>query len=153
MDVAPILLMITVTAFGRFVKINDTENDSDYVMLDYGPSDGYDASDTAPIITDDYMDAPQQDPTPAPATYTPEAATSNSGEPLKITMWAAVNSKVLSSKEREEMFYQGGKKPPLALQKMLVVAHVDHSKHSPKTLKLYEVNAQIDPDFGRRKEK
>ena len=149
MDVAPLLLIFTVTAHGGFVNTN--ESDSDYVMLDYGPSDGYDASDIAPVFTDDYIDAPEQDLTPEPATFTPEAAASNSGEPLKITLWAAVNSKVLSSKDREEMYYQGVKKPPLALQKMLVVAHVDPSKHSPKALKLYEVNAQIDPDFGRKK--
>ena len=136
------------------MKINSTEGEDDDVVIDDGyPSDAAD-DNTEEEATDHSVNNDAHDKYPIPnkqATYSPKVTTSNSaGEPLKITMWAAVDSKVLTHKDREQLFSQGVERPPLALQKMIVVAKVDPSKNSPKTLKLYEVNAQIDPDFSKR---
>ena len=70
---------------------------------------------------------------------------------LKITMWVAVHSKVLTGKDRDELFFSGISRPPLAVQKMYLVAHIDPSFSSPKILKVFEANAQVDPDFKKVK--
>merc|ERR1719452_432668 len=99
------------------------------------------------IDDDDMKDSVTPPPT---VTYTAEAAAAQSnGDPLKITMWVAMKSKVLSVADREEMLNRGAIKPPLATQKLVVVAHVDPSRSSDKFLKLYEVHAQVDPDFSK----
>eukprot|EP00092_Neocalanus_flemingeri_P020761 GFUD01022496.1.p1 GENE.GFUD01022496.1~~GFUD01022496.1.p1 ORF type:complete len:177 (-),score=58.63 GFUD01022496.1:306-761(-) len=143
------------TVVGRIVPTNETENGSDYFDYGYVGASEPDSATTeseAELIIDDFSDMLENGPIPHPATYTPEAAALSSGDPLKITMWVAVKSKVMSPTDREEMLSKGVVKPPLAMQKMLVVAHIDPSKTSPKTLKLYEVNAHIDPEFSQGKE-
>ena len=148
------ILLLMSSVSGGFVKINSTEDEDVDVVIDYGLPSGAAYDTTEEEATDHSVNNDVDGKHPIPnkqATYSPKVSTSKSaGDPLKITMWAAVDSKVLTHKDREQLFSQGVERPPLALQKMIVVAKVDPSKNSPKTLKLYEVNAQIDPDFSKR---
>ena len=160
MQILLFLVFLTMsTVLGNVVPSeklsNETENGNDYIYVDYGygtTESTFDTTESVAFLVDDYIDIPENDPSLVLTSYTPEAAALGSGDPMKITIWVAVNSKVMSPTEREELISKGVIRPPLAMQKMVVVAHVDPSKTSPKTLKLYEVNAQVDPDFSKGKE-
>ena len=116
--------------------------------VDY-PFDAVDFTAEETVLTEKQSDTPVKGTTtavPAGMSKSPIVNAKNSDDPLKITLWAAVNSKIMTNKERERLLLMGMLKPPLALQKMIVVAHVDPGKNSHKTLKSYEFNAKIDSD-------
>jgi len=130
-----LVLLLSVTLAVRGVFINITEEDDTTEVT---------------VLTEKQNDVPAEGTTtatvPLGKSKSPLVNTRSSGDPLKITLWAAVNSKIMTHKERERLLMMGMLKPPLALQKMIVVAHVDPGRNSHKTLKSYEFNAKIDPD-------
>merc|ERR1719369_2089602 len=146
-----LLVCSNVNVWGGLVNITLSAESSDgdeAIVIDYGIDPGdrsYGTTEeTVAVLTDDHSytrDTGLQDLSPTQA-----GVARSSGDPLKITMWAAVSSKVLSHEDRERMYHMGVLKPPLALQKFVVVAHVDPSKNSPKILKSYEFNANINPE-------
>ena len=139
-----LLLRSTVTVWGGLVNITEadsSDDDDEAIVIDYG-IDPVDVSygtteETVAVLTDDHVDTQG---------LPPSVGAMSGGDPLKITMWAAVSSKVLSREDRARMYQMGVLKPPLAFQKFIVVAHVDPSKNSPKILKSYEFNANINPE-------
>ena len=148
-----LLLSVTSAVRGSFINTTDGDNDDDdeKFLADSGffLRDAVDDAKEKTVLTDNQNNIEVVSSTtevPPEKSGLPVVKARTSDDPLKITLWAAVSSKITSHTERERLLMMGMLRPPLALQKTIVVAHVDPGKNNMKTLKSFEFNAKIDPD-------